>query len=63
MQNACGEGVREVVEGKGEEAEDFLALFLRASHREQVARGIGCVDGVRDVVQVVAFIAGFYPLR
>ena len=52
-----------MVEGEGEEAKDFPALFLRASHRKQVARGIGCVDRVRDVVQVVASVAGFYPLR
>lgn len=63
MQDAGSEGVGEVVEGEGEEAEDFLALSLRACHREQVVRGICCVDGVGDIVQVIAFVAGFYPFR
>ena len=64
MQDAGGEGVGEMVEGEGKEAEDFLlAPFLRACHGEQVARGIGRVDGAGDIVQVIALVAGFYPFR
>ena len=61
MQNSSGEGVGEVVKSKGKEAEYFLVLLLRAGHREQVVRGIGCVDGGGDVVQVFALFAGFHP--
>lgn len=62
MQDAGGEGVREMVEGEREEAED-LVLLLRAGHREQVVRRIGRVDRVGNVVQVVALVAGFHPFR
>ena len=61
VQDARGQGVGKVVEGEGEEAEDLLVLLLRARHREQVLRGVGRVDGVRDVVQVLALIAGSHP--
>lgn len=61
VQDAGGEGIREVVEGEGEEAEDFLILLPRARHREQVARGIGRVDGRGDVVQVFTLFASFRP--
>ena len=50
MQNVGGEGVGKMVEGEREEAENLLILLLRPSHREQVVRGIGRVDWVRDVV-------------
>ena len=62
MQDAGGERVREMVEGEREEAED-LVLLLRAGHRQQVVRRIGCIDRVGNVVQVVALVAGFHPFR
>lgn len=61
MQNAGSKGIGEVVKGEREEAEIFPIPLLRPGHGEQVVRGIRCVDGVRDVVKVLALFAGFHP--
>lgn len=61
MQDTGGQGVGEVVEGEGEEAENFLVLLLSAGHREQVVRGTGCVDWGGDVMKVFALVAGLHP--
>lgn len=63
MQDASSQGVGEMVEGEGEETEDFFILLICPSHREQVVRSAGCVDGRWDVVQIVALVAGLHPFR